>query len=106
MNTYDAIGENANGDKCFLEHKTAPKITLDKGRIKMDTFTGSQPTALIQTSKKVAPGRTLKRISNNIKYHTVKNLKEKLISHLFTSQPYELGKLLVTYDLKVSHYTS
>lgn len=60
----------------------------------MNAYTGSQPT------------NSLKRISNNVKYHTVKNLKEKLISHLFTTDPYELGKLLVKFDLKVSHYTN
>jgi hypothetical protein len=60
----------------------------------MDAYTGSQPT------------NSLKRISNNIKYHTVKNLKQGMISSLFTDQPYELGKLLTQFKLKVSHYTN
>ena len=52
------------------------------------------------------PTNSLKSISNNIKYNTVKNLKEKFIAHLFTNQPYELGRVLVAFDLKVSHYTN
>ena len=60
----------------------------------MHTYTGSQPTG------------TLKRIQNNIKYHTVENLKEPLIQQLFTSQPFELSEVLTKFELKVSHYSS
>lgn len=49
---------------------------------------------------------TLKRISNNIKYHTTENLKGKLMQSLFITQPFELGQLLTRFDLKVSHYTN
>jgi len=50
---------------------------------------------------------TLKRISNNTKYHEPKdahNLKVSMIKTLFTTQAYELGKILTNFDLKVKDY--
>ena len=52
---------------------------------------------------------TLKRISNNVKYGSgelkdMKNLRESMIKTLFTTQAYELGKILTNFDLKVKDY--
>ena len=54
---------------------------------------------------------TLKRISNNVKYGSgelkdMRNLRQGLMSSLFITQPYELGRVLTQFDLKVSHYTN